>query len=48
MQFGATYFYNHIRNLITTDATVTTYANIGRATTDGVESFVALAAAQAR
>jgi vitamin B12 transporter len=38
--FGATYFYNNIRNLITTDTTGTTYANIDRAKTDGVESFV--------
>jgi vitamin B12 transporter len=37
---GVTYFYNRIRNLIDDDATFTTYANIGRASTDGVESFV--------
>jgi vitamin B12 transporter len=38
---GVTYFYNRIRDLITTDATGTTYANVGRATTDGIESFIA-------
>ncbi len=38
---GATYFHNRLRNLITTDETGTSYANIGRATTEGVESFVA-------
>ncbi|MGH8140320.1 MAG: TonB-dependent receptor plug domain-containing protein [Steroidobacteraceae bacterium] len=37
---GVTYFYNRIRNLIVTDVTGITFANIGRATTDGVESFV--------
>jgi vitamin B12 transporter len=37
--FGATYFRNDIKNLIDTSAT--SYLNIGRATTDGVESFVA-------
>ena len=37
--FGVTYFHNNIRNLIDTNAT--TYLNIGRAVTDGVESFVA-------
>ena len=37
---GATYFRNSIRDLITSDATFTTYANIGRATTSGIESFM--------
>jgi vitamin B12 transporter len=41
LRVGVTYFYNRIRDLITTDVTGTTYANVGRATTDGVESFVA-------
>jgi len=40
VRFGATYFHNRIRNLITSDLTGTTYANIGRASVDGVESFV--------
>jgi vitamin B12 transporter len=38
---GATYFHNRLRNLITTDETGISYANIGRATTEGIESFVA-------
>jgi vitamin B12 transporter len=42
VQFGATYFYNHITDLITDNATFTTDINIGRAHTDGVESFVLL------
>ena len=37
--FGATYFHNNIKNLI--DANATTYLNIGRAVTDGVEGFAA-------
>jgi len=41
VRVGATWFYNRIRDLITTDVTGTTYANVGRASTDGVESFVA-------
>jgi vitamin B12 transporter len=41
VRVGATYFHNRIRDLITTDVTGTTWANVGRATTDGVESFVA-------
>ena len=42
IQFGATYFYNRIRNLIDDNATFTSWANIGRAHTDGVESFVSI------
>ena len=41
LTFGATYFRNVISNLITDNADFTTYANIGRARTDGVESFIA-------
>jgi len=41
VRFGATYYYNRIHDLITSDATGTTYANIGKATTDGIESFIA-------
>ncbi len=41
VRVGATWFFNRIRDLITTDVTGTTYANVGRASTDGVESFVA-------
>jgi len=40
VQFGATYFRNNIRNLIDDNATFTSYANVGRAETDGVESFI--------
>jgi vitamin B12 transporter len=39
VMFGATYFHNNIKNLIDTNAT--TYLNIGRAVTDGVEGFAA-------
>ena len=38
LRFGATYFHNTIKNLI--DANFTSYVNIGRAATDGIESFV--------
>ncbi|HEY3786062.1 MAG TPA: TonB-dependent receptor [Steroidobacteraceae bacterium] len=40
VRFGATYFHNRIRNLIDTAPSGTTYANFGRATTQGVESFL--------
>ncbi|TLZ34667.1 MAG: TonB-dependent receptor [Gammaproteobacteria bacterium] len=39
LRVGATYYHNRIRDLIT--PTATTWANVGRATTDGVESFIA-------
>jgi len=42
VQFGATYFHNDIDNLIETNDTGTTEVNIGKATTYGVESFVAI------
>lgn len=38
---GVTYFHNHLRDLITTAASGFTYGNVGRATTEGVESYVA-------
>jgi vitamin B12 transporter len=41
VELGATWFRNDIHNLITTDVTGTTYANVGHALTQGVESFVA-------
>src|SRR5262249_37484084 len=46
VRFGVTYYYNRINNLIAAvpDPSVpfgTTYGNIGRATTDGIESFLA-------
>lgn len=40
VRFGATYFRNNIKNLINDNATFTSYANVDRAETDGVESFV--------
>src|SRR6185369_7760873 len=44
LRAGATYYYNRVRNLIVAapaaDGINLTYANIGRAHTDGVESFV--------
>jgi vitamin B12 transporter len=41
LRVGVTWFYNRIRDLITTDVTGTTYANVGRVSTDGLESFIA-------
>ena len=41
LRFGATYFHNNIRNLIADSADFTTDINVGRAVTQGVESFVA-------
>ncbi|MBV8342406.1 MAG: TonB-dependent receptor, partial [Gammaproteobacteria bacterium] len=41
VRVGITYYYNRIRDLITTDVTGTTYANVGRATAQGIESFIA-------
>lgn len=40
VRLGATWFHNAIRNLIEDNADFTSFANIGRATTYGVESFV--------
>jgi vitamin B12 transporter len=39
-RFGATYFYNNITNLIDSNATFTSYINVGKARTSGVEAFV--------
>jgi vitamin B12 transporter len=41
VQFGATWFHNDITDLIEANDTFTTDVNIGRATTEGVEAFVA-------
>ena len=41
LKFGATWFRNNISNLITENATFTSNINVGRARTDGVESFIA-------
>jgi vitamin B12 transporter len=40
VQFGATYFHNDIDNLITINDTGTSFQNVGKATTYGVESFL--------
>jgi vitamin B12 transporter len=42
LSFGATYYHNDIRNLIEDNDTFTSYINVGHATTQGVESVVAL------
>ena len=42
LRFGATWFHNAIRNLIDTNDTFDSYINRGRATTYGVESFIAV------
>ncbi len=42
VRLGATWYHNAITELIETDAAGTSWANIGRATTYGVESFVAV------
>ncbi|MGH6889601.1 MAG: TonB-dependent receptor plug domain-containing protein [Rhizomicrobium sp.] len=39
VRFGATWYENDIKDLITDNATFTTYVNVGRAETDGVEAF---------
>ena len=41
VRFGATYFRNNIKNLIEDNSDFTTYTNVGRAVTEGVESFAA-------
>ncbi|WP_409998784.1 TonB-dependent receptor domain-containing protein [Bradyrhizobium sp. SZCCHNS2022] len=41
VRFGTTYFHNSITNLINFNTTFTSYANVGLATTEGTESFVA-------
>jgi vitamin B12 transporter len=41
LRFGVTYFHNNIKNLIAENVDFTSDTNIGRALTDGVESFVA-------
>jgi vitamin B12 transporter len=42
ISFGATYFANNIKNLIDINATATSYVNVGRARTFGLESFLSL------
>src|SRR5882757_704975 len=40
VRFGSTYFHNDIKNLIAPDEFFTTNINVGKATTEGTESFV--------
>ena len=40
VRFGSTYFHNDIANLINLNDTVTSYTNVGQATTEGTENFV--------
>jgi vitamin B12 transporter len=40
LRFGITYFHNDIKNLIDDNADFTSLINVGRAVTDGVESFL--------
>jgi vitamin B12 transporter len=40
LRFGVTYFHNNIKNLIEDNADFTSLTNVGRAVTEGVESFV--------
>ncbi len=42
LQFGATWFQNDIENLIVTNRAGTSYANVGKAWTKGVEAFAML------
>ncbi|VTZ51681.1 Vitamin B12 transporter [Methylocella tundrae] len=42
ISFGATYFANNIKYLININDTATSYVNIGRARTSGLESFMSL------
>jgi vitamin B12 transporter len=41
LRFGVTYFHNNIKNLIADNADFTSDINVGRAVTQGVESFIA-------
>jgi vitamin B12 transporter len=41
VRFGSTYFHNDITNLINFNDAFTTNINVGRATTEGTENFVA-------
>jgi vitamin B12 transporter len=43
LSVGATWFHNDITNLIQSNATFTSYVNVGKARTQGVEAFVAAA-----
>jgi vitamin B12 transporter len=41
VRFGVTWYHNHIRDLIASNDAFTQWINIGEATTQGVESFIA-------
>jgi vitamin B12 transporter len=41
LRFGATWYHNDITNLISDNADFSSYANVGRAVTKGVEAFMA-------
>jgi vitamin B12 transporter len=47
LRFGVTYFHNNIKNLIADNADFTSDINVGRAVTQGVESFAAYQPIQA-
>ncbi|MGO9935769.1 MAG: TonB-dependent receptor plug domain-containing protein [Steroidobacteraceae bacterium] len=47
LRFGITYFHNNIKNLIDDNAAFTSFTNVGRAVTDGVESFASYQPLQA-
>ncbi len=47
IRFGVTYYRNNIKNLIDDNADFTSFINVGRAVTDGVESFVSYQPLQA-
>ena len=46
VRFGATYFRNNIKNLIADNTDFTSLTNVGRAVTDGVESFLSYQASK--
>lgn len=47
VRFGVTYYHNYIHDLITSNSDGTSWANVGLATTQGVESFIAYQPLQA-
>lgn len=42
LRFGVTYFHNDITDLITSNATFTSYANVDHAETSGIEAFASV------
>ncbi len=47
VRLGATYFHNDLDNLITTNDTFSSYVNVAKATTHGIEAFASWQAARA-